>query len=42
MHEKGYRGSPLSEKQKENNSKKSKARAKVEHIFWLQAQTSGD
>ena len=42
IHEKGYRGSPLSEKQKENNRKKSKTRARVEHIFGFQAQRGGD
>lgn len=33
IHEKGYRGSPLTDKQKEKNRKKSKARARVEHVF---------
>ena len=33
VHEKGYRGSPLTEQQKESNNKKSKIRARVEHIF---------
>ena len=33
IHEKGYRDNPLTKKQKESNSKKSKIRAKVEHIF---------
>ena len=33
IHEKGYRGSPLSEKQKERNKKKSRIRARVEHVF---------
>lgn len=33
IHEKGYRNSPLTEKQKEKNRKKSKVRARVEHIF---------
>jgi len=41
IHEKGYRGSPLTEKQKECNTKKSKTRARVEHIFgmlyWMNA-----
>lgn len=31
--EKGYRGHPLTEKQKENNLKKSKVRCRIEHIF---------
>ncbi len=33
IHEKGYKGKPLTEKQKEKNRKKSKVRARVEHIF---------
>jgi IS5 family transposase len=33
IHEKGYRNSPLTEEQKENNRIKSKTRARVEHIF---------
>jgi len=33
VHEKGYRGNPLTEQQKESNNKKSKIRARVEHIF---------
>src|ERR1017187_6772279 len=33
VHEKGYRGRPLTEKQKEDNTEKSRTRARVEHIF---------
>jgi len=33
IHEKGYRGHPLTEAQKESNNIKSKIRARVEHIF---------
>ena len=33
VHEKGYRNHPLSEKQKEQNKKKSSIRVRVEHIF---------
>ena len=33
IHEKGYRGKPLTEKQKKSNNNKSKVRARVEHIF---------
>lgn len=33
IHERAYRGKPLTEKQKESNNKKSKIRARVEHIF---------
>ena len=33
VHEKGYRGKPLTEKQKADNTEKSRIRARVEHIF---------
>lgn len=33
IHDKGYRGRPLTDKQKESNCKKSKSRARVEHVF---------
>ena len=33
VHEKGYKGRPLTEKQKANNDKKSKTQARVEHVF---------
>ena len=33
IHEKGYRNSPLTEEQKENNKVKSKTRVRIEHIF---------
>jgi len=33
IHEKGYRGKPLTQEQEENNTTKSKTRARVEHIF---------
>lgn len=33
IHEKGYRSSPLTEKQKERNKMKSKIRARIEHVF---------
>ena len=33
IHEKGYRGKPLTEKQRQSNKGKSKIRARVEHIF---------
>jgi len=33
IHEKGYRGKPLTKKQIENNKKKSKIRVRVEHVF---------
>ena len=37
--EKGYRGHPLTEKQKENNRKKSSIRSRVEHVFGFMEQT---
>jgi IS5 family transposase len=33
IHEKGYRGRPLTETQKRNNTAKSRIRARVEHVF---------
>ncbi len=33
IHEKGYRGHPLTKRQQQRNRKKSKVRARVEHIF---------
>lgn len=33
IHEKGYRNHPLTEEQKQSNRKKSKIRARIEHIF---------
>jgi len=33
IHEKGYRNRPLTKKQKEKNKRKSKIRARIEHIF---------
>ena len=33
IHEKGYRGSPLTEEQKDSNRIKSKTRARIEHVF---------
>lgn len=37
--EKGYRNNPLSEEQKANNRKKSKVRARVEHVFGFMEQS---
>jgi transposase, IS5 family len=39
VHEKGFRNSPLTEAQKSNNSKKSKTRARVEHVFGFMEQS---
>ena len=41
IHEKGVRGTPLTEAQKESNRIKSKTRARVEHVFGSQAQMGG-
>ena len=42
VHEKGYRGSPLTESQKESNNLKSKTRARVEHIFGFMTNSMND
>lgn len=39
VHEKGYRNKPLTEQQKANNTKKSKTRARVEHVFGFMEQS---
>lgn len=41
VHEKGVRGKPLTQEQKESNRAKSKTRARVEHVFGSQAQMGG-
>ena len=41
IHEKGTRGAPLTDAQKESNRIKSKTRARVEHVFGGQAQMGG-
>lgn len=41
VHEKGVRGKPLTQEQKESNRTKSKTRARVEHVFGSQAQMGG-
>jgi IS5 family transposase len=42
IHEKGVRGNPLSEQQKANNHKKSKTRARVEHVFGFMTNSMHD
>lgn len=42
VHEKGYRGNPLTDKQKEANNIKSKIRARVEHIFGFMTNSMHD
>lgn len=39
IHEKGYRGKPLTDKQKAKNKIKSKTRARVEHVFGFMEQS---
>jgi IS5 family transposase len=39
VHEKGYKNKPLTEKQKENNTEKSRTRARVEHVFGFMEQS---
>jgi len=41
IHEKGYRNKPLTQKQKELNNKKSKTRARIEHIFGFMENSMG-
>jgi len=42
VHEQGYRGSPLTEIQKESNNIKSKTRARIEHIFGFMTNSMND
>ena len=39
VHEKGYHNKPLTQEQKANNTKKSKIRARVEHVFGFMEQS---
>lgn len=39
VHEKGYRNKPLTDEQKKSNTKKSKTRARVEHVFGFMEQS---
>jgi IS5 family transposase len=41
IHEKGYRGHPLTEEQKERNREKSRIRARVEHVFGFMENSMG-
>jgi IS5 family transposase len=41
IHEKGYRGHPLTRTQMRNNTAKSKIRARVEHVFGTMANSMG-
>ena len=42
VHEKGYRNRPLTQQQKASNTKKSKIRARVEHVFGFMEQSMND
>ncbi|KAA6304544.1 hypothetical protein EZS27_043808, partial [termite gut metagenome] len=42
IHEKGYRGKPLTDEQKASNKSKSKTRVRVEHIFGFIEQNMHD
>jgi IS5 family transposase len=42
IHEKGYRNKPLSKRQQQRNKKKSKTRARVEHIFGFMTNTMNE
>ncbi|MFT5216746.1 MAG: IS5 family transposase [Glaciecola sp.] len=39
VHEKGYRNRPLTDEQKTSNTKKSKNRVRVEHVFGFMEQS---
>jgi IS5 family transposase len=41
IHEKGYKNSPLTEQQKSANTKKSRTRARVEHVFGFMGNSMG-
>ena len=42
IHEKGYRNKPLTKRQQQRNKKKSKTRARVEHIFGFMTNTMNE
>ena len=42
IHEKGYRNNPLTKRQQQRNKKKSKTRARVEHIFGFMTNTMNE
>jgi IS5 family transposase len=41
IHEKGYKNKPLTEQQKEKNTKKSRVRVRVEHVFGFMENSMG-
>ncbi|GAC1662417.1 MAG: IS5-like element ISMac22 family transposase [Flavisolibacter sp.] len=42
IHEKGYRNKPLTKRQQQRNKKKSKTRARIEHIFGFMTNTMNE
>ena len=42
IHEKGYRNHPLTKRQKQRNTKKSKIRARIEHVFAFMTNSMND
>ena len=42
IHEKGYRNKPLTKRQQQRNKKKSKIRARIEHIFGFMTNTMNE
>ncbi len=42
IHEKGYRNHPLTKRQKQRNRKKSKIRARIEHVFGFMTNSMND
>lgn len=42
IQEKGYRGKPLTDKQKRGNKRRAKKRARIEHVFGVMAQRMGN
>jgi IS5 family transposase len=42
IHEKGYRNNPLTKRQQQSNRKKSKTRARIEHIFGFMTNTMNE
>ena len=41
IHEKGYKNKPLTDTQKESNTRKSKVRVRVEHVFGFMENSRG-
>ena len=41
IHERAYRGKPLTEEQVKNNRRKSRVRVRIEHVFGFMSQSMG-